>query len=84
MRSLHLQQGETLDHVMTKQRVKPSRNFTRQLQIWDDVGYEIWEDEEKTVPKAPYKIYLEDRADFRVLKRKGLTGNESLAPLSLE
>ncbi|KAE8376573.1 protein-tyrosine phosphatase-like protein [Aspergillus bertholletiae] len=45
------------------------------------VGYQVWEDEERTMPKAPYQAFLDDRA--ALLKRKGLTGNEPLAPQSL-
>lgn len=67
--------------VQTKQRVKPSANRTRQLQVWEQVGYQVWEDEERTVPKAPYQAFLDDRA--ALLKKKGLTGNDPLAPLSL-
>jgi hypothetical protein len=51
MRKLCVQQADVLKYVQSKQRIKPSPNFTRQLQVW--------EDEDKTVPKAPYKAYLE-------------------------
>lgn len=67
--------------VQTKQRVKPSANLTRQLQVWEQVEYQVWEDEERTVPKAPYQAFLDDRA--ALLKKKGLTGNDPLAPLRL-
>lgn len=81
MRKLYIPKEDVLSFVQTKQKVKPSSNLTRQLQNWEEVGYQIWEDEARTVPKAPYKAFLEDRAVL--LREKGLTGNEPLAPLSL-
>ena len=81
MRKFKMQQADVLRFVQSKQRIKPSANFTRQLQVWEEVGYEVWEDEYKTAPKAPYKVFLEDRAVL--LKEKGLTGDEPLAPLTL-
>ncbi|KXG54350.1 Protein-tyrosine/Dual-specificity phosphatase [Penicillium griseofulvum] len=84
MRKLRIQQLDALNFVKSKQpklRVKPSPNFTRQVQVWEEVGYQIWEDEDRAIPKAPYKAFLEDRA--ALLENLGLTGNEPLAPLSL-
>ncbi|KAJ5736204.1 dual specificity phosphatase Yvh1 [Penicillium malachiteum] len=81
MRKFCMQQVEVLEFVQSKQRIKPSPNFTRQLQVWEEVGYQVWEDEDKTVPKAPYKAYMEDRA--ALLEKRGLTGNEPLAPQNL-
>ncbi|KAJ6003900.1 dual specificity phosphatase Yvh1 [Penicillium herquei] len=81
MRKLCMQHADVLKFVQSKQRIKPSPNLTRQLQVWEEVGYEVWEDEDKTVPKAPYKAYMEDRATL--LENRGLTGNEPLAPQNL-
>lgn len=81
MRKYRLGLGEILEFVQSKQKVKPSSNFTRQLQIWEVVDYQVWEDEERTVAKAPYKLFLSDRANL--LKKKELTGNELLAPQNL-
>lgn len=81
MRKLGMQRADVVSFVQSKQRIKPSSNFMRQLQIWGDVGYQVWEDEGETVPKALYRGFLEDRA--ALLAKKGLTGNEPLAPLSL-
>ncbi|KAF4241567.1 hypothetical protein CNMCM6805_003841 [Aspergillus fumigatiaffinis] len=81
MRKYGLEQDDALTFVQSKAKVKPSANFTRQLEVWEQTGYEVWENEERTVPKAPYRAFLEDRA--ALLKRKGLTGNEPLAPLNL-
>lgn len=69
-----MKRDEVLAFIQTRPRVKPSKNLMRQLQVWDEVEYRVWEDEERTVPKAPYEAYLRDRAAF--LKEKGLTGNE--------
>ncbi|KZF21799.1 putative dual specificity phosphatase Yvh1 [Xylona heveae TC161] len=81
MRKLRMQQANVLNFVQSSQRIKPNPNFIRQLQVWEMVGYEVWEDEDRTAPKAPYKAYLEDRA--ALLENRGLTGNEPLAPQDL-
>lgn len=81
MRKFRINYENILAFVQTKQKVKPSANFAQQLRVWEEVGYEVWENEEKTIPKAPYQAYLNNRA--ALLKEKGLTGNEPLAPNSL-
>ena len=81
MRKYGAKREDVLAFVQSKQKVKPSANFTRQLQVWEEVGYQVGEDEERTIPKAPYRAFLDDRA--ALLKEKGLTGNEPLAPLNL-
>ncbi|KAJ5332790.1 Dual specificity protein phosphatase 1B [Penicillium brevicompactum] len=73
MRKLNMSQADVLPFVQSKQKVKPSKNLTRQLQVW--------EDEDRTVPKPAYKAFLEDRDVL--LRERGLTGNEPLAPLNL-
>ncbi|KAH8903846.1 phosphatases II, partial [Coniochaeta sp. PMI_546] len=54
---------QTLDSVLKqvkdKRRIEPSGNFLDQLQIWEDVGYEVWEGVEKTKPKEAYQNFLE-------------------------
>ena len=42
--------------------------MTRQLEIWEEVGYQVWEDEDKTVPKAPYKAKMDDRVSRSLMK----------------
>ncbi|KAJ5950397.1 dual specificity phosphatase Yvh1 [Penicillium vulpinum] len=81
MRKLRIQRVDILNFVQSKQKVKPSPNLTRQLEVWEETGYQVWENEDRTIPKAPYKVFLEDRA--ALLKKKGLTGNEPLAPQNL-
>ncbi|KAK2754663.1 hypothetical protein FQN54_006796 [Arachnomyces sp. PD_36] len=81
MRKYGTKRENVLTFVQSRQKVKPSANFTRQLEVWEQVGYQVWEDEKRTIPKAPYQAFLNDRA--ALLKRKGLTGNEPLAPQNL-
>jgi dual specificity phosphatase 12 len=81
MRKYRAKREDVLAFVQMKQKVKPSANLIRQLQVWEQVGYQVWENEEKTVTKAPYQAFLDDRA--ALLKEKGLTGNEPLAPRNL-
>ncbi|CAG8892256.1 unnamed protein product [Penicillium egyptiacum] len=43
MRKFNMPQADVLRFVQSKQKIKPSANFTRQLHVWEEVGYEIWE-----------------------------------------
>jgi dual specificity phosphatase 12 len=81
MRKHHATLSDALTMVQKKRKVKPNPNFMDQLQVWEQVEYQIWEDAEKKVPKLPYATYLEKRAE--VLKSLGLTGNEPIAPVNL-
>ncbi|KAG7288125.1 hypothetical protein NEMBOFW57_007648 [Staphylotrichum longicolle] len=72
---------DVLAEVKQKRKIKPNPNFMEQLRVWDEVGYNPWQDEERTVPKEPYRVYLEGRAAR--LKAKGLTGNEPTWPQQL-
>ncbi|KAJ5933415.1 dual specificity phosphatase Yvh1 [Penicillium verhagenii] len=83
IRKLCIRQADVFEFVQSKQRIKPSSNLTRQLQVWKEVGYELWEDEDKTVPKAPYKSISGGPGCPDVLNSKGLTRNAPLAPLNL-
>jgi len=71
-----------LASVREKRRIKPNSNFMEQLKVWEEVGYELWEDEGKTRPKAPYAAFLERRAAR--LKAKGLTGDEPIGLTTLD
>ncbi|KAN0080696.1 dual specificity protein phosphatase [Elaphomyces granulatus] len=73
MRKYGAKREDVLAFVQSTQKVKPSANFTRQLEVWEEVGYQVWENEERTISKAPYRAFLDDRA--ALLKEKGLTGN---------
>ena len=59
---------DALAMVKEKRKVRPSANFVKQLQIWEQVGYEIWEDSETKVPKAAYQAYLIERAAILMAK----------------
>ncbi|KAJ5710185.1 hypothetical protein N7493_009777 [Penicillium malachiteum] len=61
MQKLRIPFTEIIKFVKSKQKVQPNRGFLRQLEAWDQVEYQIWEDEEKTVPKAAYKDFLEEQ-----------------------
>jgi hypothetical protein len=54
---------EVLGEVEKRRRVNPSGNFINQLRAWQDVEYQIWEDEKERIPKRPYEAYLEGRED---------------------
>jgi dual specificity phosphatase 12 len=77
------QKQESLDvilpQVKTKRHVRPRENFIDQLDIWQAVDYQPWEDNEKKRPKSPYQKYLDKRA--AKLAAKGLTGNEPIVPV---
>jgi Dual specificity phosphatase, catalytic domain len=81
MRKHRAKLEDVLAAVRAKRKVKPSPNFVAQLEIWEQVGYQIWEDVEKKIPKKLYLAYTKRRAAD--LKAKGLTGNEPIRPLNL-
>ncbi|KAK2848547.1 hypothetical protein FQN49_005614 [Arthroderma sp. PD_2] len=74
MRKYGKSRDAVLADVKAKRKIKPNSGFMDQLEVWEQVEYQPWEDEEKTIPKAAYKAYLERRAVR--LKEKGLTGDE--------
>jgi dual specificity phosphatase 12 len=47
-----------LKQVKDKRWIEPSSNFMTQLQIWEAVQYEVWEDSERTTPKEQYSEFL--------------------------
>jgi len=62
MRRLRKSRDEILKEVRSRRpKVKPNDNFMVQLEIWEKVGYQIWEDEEKRIPKPEYNTFLERR-----------------------
>ncbi|EFR00776.1 hypothetical protein MGYG_03779 [Nannizzia gypsea CBS 118893] len=74
MRKYGKSRDAVLADVKEKRKIRPNQGFLDQLEVWEQVEYQPWEDREKTIPKAPYKAYLERRAVL--LKEKGLTGDE--------
>ncbi|KAL4877088.1 dual specificity phosphatase [Aspergillus karnatakaensis] len=81
MRKYGAKREDALSFVLSKQKVRPSANFTRQLEVWEQVQYQLWEISERTIPKPQYQAFLDDRA--APLREKGLTWNEPLVPLTL-
>ncbi|KAK4040636.1 protein-tyrosine phosphatase-like protein [Parachaetomium inaequale] len=72
---------EMLGEVKGKRKIKPNPNFVELLMVWGEVEYNVWVDKEGTIPKEPYRLYLERRAVR--LTEKGLTGNEPVGPVML-
>lgn len=70
---------EVLAEVRAKRQIKPSEAFLAQLKIWEQVRYQVWEDEEGTIPKPEYKAYLESRA--AIMDSKGRIGNGPVRPI---
>ncbi|WEW60631.1 dual specificity protein phosphatase [Emydomyces testavorans] len=70
MRKYRRSRDDILAEVKTKRRIRPNSNFMDQLEVWEQVEYQVWEDEAKTIPKAPYQAYLARRAVR--LKKKGV------------
>ncbi|KAI1936106.1 hypothetical protein LOZ12_003481 [Ophidiomyces ophidiicola] len=70
------------DLKLKRKIVKPNPNFIEQLEVWHQVQYNLWEDDDKTIPKESYRAYLERRAER--LKAKGLTGDEPIVPATLD
>lgn len=52
---------KVLADVRSKRKVRPSQNFLTQLDLWGQLEYEVWEDEEKKVPRAPYAKLLKEK-----------------------
>ena len=51
-----------LDFLREKRpAVRPNKGFEEQLRIWGDVGFDLWEDKGRTVPKGEYAAFLERR-----------------------
>jgi len=66
MAYLMRKQGKPYEEVLAQVKeqrpvVNPRPQFEIQLKIWERTGYKIWEDDEKIIPKAEYKEYLERR-----------------------
>ncbi|KAJ9150981.1 Phosphatases II [Coniochaeta hoffmannii] len=66
--------GEGLDAVLKrvkdKRRIAPSGNFIDQLEIWEKVGYDVWEDPERTRPKEAYREFMERQSAKAEYKAK--------------
>jgi protein-tyrosine phosphatase len=62
---------KALRYVKGKRReTKPSGNFMGQLVVWEECGFEVWEDEEGRVERGAYARWLRGRdAEVRQGKR---------------
>lgn len=59
MRKKRKGRDQTLACMRKKRRVMPIQSFLDQLQIWEDVEYDPWEDKARKVPKKQYILFLE-------------------------
>ncbi|KAK1753731.1 DSPc-domain-containing protein [Echria macrotheca] len=50
------------DVKVKRREIEPSENFVQQLRIWEEVGYEVWEDKGRTKPKRAYQAFLDKTA----------------------
>ncbi|CAG8918245.1 unnamed protein product [Penicillium salamii] len=64
MRKLNIQQADAFDLVRQKQKIRPSKNLTRQLQVCGECRFQVWENEDRTVPKPASRPFLKDWAHF--------------------
>ncbi|KAF5864334.1 hypothetical protein ETB97_007896 [Aspergillus alliaceus] len=64
MRKHQMSLNDVLKLVQEKRKVKPSVAFMEQLDIWEKVKYEVWEDAEKMAAKPPYQEYLDKRKEL--------------------
>ncbi|KAJ5765291.1 hypothetical protein N7520_004850 [Penicillium odoratum] len=74
MRKFRLPRDDIMKYVEVKQHINPNPGFMRQLEFWEECGHQMWQDWLETIPKAPYKTWLEERAV--VLKEQGYTEND--------
>lgn len=44
-----------------RNKVRPSKNFLAQLEVWRELDYDVWEDGDKKVPKAAYAKIVEEK-----------------------
>ena len=66
--------SKALEHVSCKQRMQPNDNFMEELQVWEAVGYDIWQAD--GTPKPEHAAYLRGRAERQ--QELGLTGDKPI------
>ena len=71
MRKDRRSRDEVLADVKMKRKVRPSENFMTQLDLWGKMEYDVWEDSEEKVPKAPYAKLLKEKDLTAVFKNAG-------------
>ncbi|KAI9745859.1 MAG: hypothetical protein M1818_000540 [Claussenomyces sp. TS43310] len=70
MRKHRAKLEDVLAAAREKRRVRPNPNFMDQLRVWEQLGYNIWEDAEKTIAKGPYLAFMDRRADLLRAERE--------------
>ncbi|KAL4915902.1 hypothetical protein BDW62DRAFT_117325 [Aspergillus aurantiobrunneus] len=60
MRKYGVLRDQTLRFVQSSSKVRMDEYYSRQLQIWAQVGWRVWEEEKmgRKIPKAPYEEFL--------------------------
>ncbi|KAF2759556.1 phosphatases II [Pseudovirgaria hyperparasitica] len=61
-----------LDYCKQQTSINPNSGFRRQLQAYEEMGYSIWEDDQRTRHKKEYKEYLAQ--DLRLKTRVDASG----------
>lgn len=64
MRKYRKTMHEAVRVVQKKRKIRPNANFLAQLAVWEATRYELWEERDKSRPKAAYLRYLESRGDI--------------------
>jgi protein-tyrosine phosphatase len=70
---------DTFAIVRAARKVNPNYNFRDQLRIWEQVGYNVWENRASRTPKAPYQAFLDALAAEMAARRS--SGRERMAGL---
>ncbi|KAJ2981664.1 hypothetical protein NQ176_g1884 [Zarea fungicola] len=65
MRKYRLSVNDALARVKESRKVNPNKSFMAQLGIWEETGYDIWQDAARTIPKGPYNAYLTERVSWQ-------------------
>ncbi|KAL6862994.1 hypothetical protein ACO1O0_003237 [Amphichorda felina] len=65
-----------LAEVKRKRDIRPRGSFMEQLQVWESLGYEPWEEAQGETPKEEYQEYL-DRLDAKLRRKQSVSEQES-------
>lgn len=65
MRKYRLSVKDALARVKEHRKVNPNKSFMAQLTIWEETGYDVWQDAARTIPKGPYDAYLTERISWQ-------------------
>ena len=59
-----------------KRDIRPRDSFMEQLQVWETLGYEPWQDSSEETPKEEYQEFL-DRLDVKVRRKRPANDQDS-------